>query len=45
MDIIIKSHKKMGINSRLRAIEKFEISNWIGRHEKIFLNFLKIMKI
>lgn len=41
MEKIIKSHKKMGINSRSRAIEKFEISNWIGRHEKIFLNFLK----
>ena len=41
MDKIIKSHKKMAINSRLRAIEQFEISNWIGRHEKIFLNFLK----
>ena len=41
MDTIIKSHKIMAINSRLRAIEQFEISNWICRHEKVFSIFLK----
>ena len=41
MHKIYYSFEEMSLESRKRALEKFDINNWIARHEYIFNKFLK----
>ena len=38
---IYDNFEEMRIESRTRALEKFDLKKWIKRHEYIFKNFLK----
>ncbi|SNC62151.1 Glycosyltransferase involved in cell wall bisynthesis [Polynucleobacter victoriensis] len=40
MIYVSKNHAEMSIAARKRAVDKFEITNWLQRHNKIFHHFL-----
>ena len=41
MHKIYYSFEEMSLESRKRALEKFDLEKWIRRHETIFKKFLK----
>lgn len=40
MIYVSKNHAEMSIAARKRAVDKFEITNWLQRHNKIFHHLL-----